>query len=355
MTPENSSGGTAFVLAGGGSLGAVQVGMLAELIAAGVRPDMIVGVSAGAINGAFLAHDPNARTIERMAALWSRITTKEVLGLSWRSLLGLFGLRDHIANPQGLRSLLRRELPYQTFNETAIPLHLVCADLVTGDEVVISRGNVAQAIIASAAIPGVFPPVQIDGRYLVDGAVAACTPISVAAALGATRVIVLPCGFACAQNTVSKRARAGHARDYAAGGARVTAGLRALLEVARPANRTTDLSARTIRHGLFERRRSDCPRPGVDAILDPWRRTRPGEFSRSTGRPLAPVIFEPHPRSTKHTQGFGERNENRRCSNLFGDLDPVIDRGLRARDPIQPDAIRRRPRRREAGRGGVPR
>lgn len=213
MTPENSSGGTAFVLAGGGSLGAVQVGMLAELIAAGVRPDMIVGVSAGAINGAFLAHNPNARTIERMAALWSRITTKEVLGLSWRSLLGLFGLRDHIANPQGLRSLLRRELPYQTFNETAIPLHLVCADLVTGDEVVISRGNVAQAIIASAAIPGVFPPVQIDGRYLVDGAVAACTPISVAAALGATRVIVLPCGFACAQNTVSKRAlgRAMHA------------------------------------------------------------------------------------------------------------------------------------------------
>lgn len=204
---------TAFVLAGGGSLGAVQVGMLAELLAAGERPDMIVGVSAGAINGAFLAIDPTAKMVERMADLWSRITTREVLGLSWRSLLGLMGLRDHVANPQGLRSLLKRELPYQTFSETAVPLHLVCADLITGDEVVISHGEVIDAVLASSAIPGVFPPVQLGGRLLVDGAVAACTPISIAAGLGATRVIVLPCGFACAQNAVSKRAlgRAMHA------------------------------------------------------------------------------------------------------------------------------------------------
>jgi NTE family protein len=99
------------------------------------------------------------------------------------------------------------------FAETAVPLHLVCADLVTGDEVVISEGDVAHAVIASTAIPGLFPPVQHHGRYLVDGAVAACAPISVAASLGATRVIVLPCGFACALNAVSKRAfgRAMHA------------------------------------------------------------------------------------------------------------------------------------------------
>jgi NTE family protein len=82
-------------LAGGGSLGAVQVGMLAELIDAGVQPDVIVGVSAGALNGAFLAFDPSPKMIERMAVLWSRMTTKEVLGLSWRSLLGLLGLRDY--------------------------------------------------------------------------------------------------------------------------------------------------------------------------------------------------------------------------------------------------------------------
>jgi len=213
MTLEHAKQRTAFVLAGGGSLGAVQVGMLAELIEAGVRPDMIVGASAGALNGAFFAYAPDTDTVQRMAELWTRITTKEVLGLSWRSLLGLVGIRDHVANPRGLRSVLRRELPYRTFDEASVPLHIVCAELVTGDGVVISRGDVEEAVVASTAIPGVFPPVKHEGRVLVDGAVAACTPISVAAAIGATRVIVLPCGFACAQNSVSMHAlgRAMHA------------------------------------------------------------------------------------------------------------------------------------------------
>ena len=213
MKQGESKHRTAFVLAGGGSLGAIQIGMLAEVIRAGEYPDIIVGVSAGALNGAFLAHDPSLQTIERMASLWSRMTTREVLGLSWRSVLGLVGLRDHIANPRGLRSLLKRELGYQQFNETRIPLHVLCADLVTGNAIVIAAGDVADAILASTAIPGVFPPVTHQGRLLVDGAVAASTPISVASTLGATRVIVFPCGFACAQNTVSRRAlgRAMHA------------------------------------------------------------------------------------------------------------------------------------------------
>jgi len=147
---------TAFVLVGGGSLGAVQLGMLTELIGAGVRPNMIIGVSAGALNGAFLAHDPSAETAARMARLWSRITTREVLGLSWRSILGILGFRDHVANPQGLRNLLEREPPYRTFSQTAIPLHMVCTELIMGEEVVISEGNVIEAILASTAIPGVF-------------------------------------------------------------------------------------------------------------------------------------------------------------------------------------------------------
>ncbi len=137
-----ASGRTALVLAGGGSLGAIQVGMLAELVAARVRADFVVGVSAGAINGAFFAHAPHAGTVERLIELWSRVTTREALGLSWRSLLGLVGLRDHVASPQGVRSLLQRHLPYRTFDETDIPLHIVCADLITGEEVVLSRGEV---------------------------------------------------------------------------------------------------------------------------------------------------------------------------------------------------------------------
>ena len=204
---------TAWVLSGGGSLGAVQVGMLAELIAEGLRPDFIVGVSAGALNGAFLAHNPCADTVTRMATLWSEITTREVLGLSWRSMLGMLGLSDHVASAQGLRNLLLRELPYRLFSESSIPLHLVCTDLITGEEVVISEGEVIEAVIASTAIPGVFPSVLHRGRQLVDGAVSASTPISVAVRLGATRVIVLPCGFACATKIIPKRpwGRAMHA------------------------------------------------------------------------------------------------------------------------------------------------
>src|SRR5512136_1529090 len=96
---------TAFVLAGGGSLGAAQVGMLAELTVAGERPDLIVGVSAGAINAAFFAADPSLQRLDAMAALWQSITTRRALGLSWRSILGLVGLRDHVASPHALRDL----------------------------------------------------------------------------------------------------------------------------------------------------------------------------------------------------------------------------------------------------------
>jgi NTE family protein len=201
------------VLTGGGSLGAVQVGMLTELVAAGERPDFLVGVSAGAINGAFFALDPSASCVTRLAQIWSAVTTREALGLSWRSLLGLLGLRDHVANPAGLRSLLERELRCRRFEQATVPLHVLCAELVTGDEVVLSSGELVEAILASAAIPGVFPPVVIDGRTLVDGAVAAASPIATALRLGANRLVVLPCGFACATKTVSGHAlgRAMHA------------------------------------------------------------------------------------------------------------------------------------------------
>jgi NTE family protein len=204
---------SAFVLAGGGSLGAVQAGMLLELIAAGVRPDLIVGVSAGAVNGAFLAFDPSPSMVERIAELWRRMSTREVLGLSWRSLLGVIGLRGYVADARGLKVLLDRELPYRDFSAAQVPLHIVAADEASGAEVLLSSGSVAEAVLASTAIPGIFAPVLIAGRRLVDGAVAAGTPIATAARLGATRLIVLPCGFTCVDRVVPRHAmgRALHA------------------------------------------------------------------------------------------------------------------------------------------------
>lgn len=204
---------TAFVLAGGGSLGAVQVGMLTELLATGVRPDLIVGVSAGALNGSFLAHDCSPATVDRMARLWSRVRTRDILGLSWSTFLGVVGLRSHLAHADGLRSLLERELLTRTFEQTQVPLYVVAADQETGDEVLLSTGDILESVLASTAIPGVFPPVLLGGRTLVDGVVATGTPIATAVRLGATRLIVMPCGFTCVGKAVPKHpiGRAMHA------------------------------------------------------------------------------------------------------------------------------------------------
>jgi NTE family protein len=198
------AGTTAYVLAGGGSLGAAQVGMLAELCAAGERPDLIVGVSAGAINGAFFAPDPSSENTRRMAELWISMTTRRALGFSLGSLLGLIGLRDHVASPNGLRALLVDHLSYQRFDQATVPLHVVCAELETGREVLISEGPVVEAVLASTAVPGVFPAVELGGRRLVDGAIAANTPIASAVRLGADRLIVLPAGFACALRHIGR-------------------------------------------------------------------------------------------------------------------------------------------------------
>lgn len=176
--------------------------MLTELARASVRPDLIVGVSAGALNGAFLAFDPSSTMIERMAAIWSRVRTRDVIGFSLGSVLGILGLRGHLADSRGLRQLLERELPYRQFDGARVPLYIVAADQRTGDEVLLSSGELVTAVLASTAIPGVYPAVPLDGRLLVDGVVATGTPIATAVRLGATRLVVLPCGFTCVENAV---------------------------------------------------------------------------------------------------------------------------------------------------------
>lgn len=204
---------TAFVLAGGGSLGAVEVGMLRELLAWGETPDFVVGASAGAINGAYFAAMPTPEGIERLEALWIHLKRSDLFPLNWRSLLGLLTQRAHLVEPHGLRRLLEDHLPCAHLQDTPIPVHIVASDMVTGDEVVLSSGPAVSAILASAAIPGVFPPVEVDGRLLVDGGVANNAPISTARKLGATRIVVLPTGFACAVHRVPGSAvgRAMHA------------------------------------------------------------------------------------------------------------------------------------------------
>lgn len=188
--------GTAFVLAGGGSLGAIQVGMLQALTEAEVRPDFVVGSSVGAINAAHFAGAPDRAGVARLAAIWSRMRRADVFPLS---LAGLWGaLHDRsLVDPRRLRRLVAGNLEYARIERARLPLHIMATD-TQGMGVRLAQGPVVDAVMASAAIPAVFPPVAIDGRLLMDGSIAANTPLQVAASLGARRIVVLPTGYACA-------------------------------------------------------------------------------------------------------------------------------------------------------------
>lgn len=189
---------TALVLAGGGSFGAVQVGMLRALVAFGVTPDLVVGSSVGAINGAYYAGTPTAQGVTQLEMIWRGLRRREIFPVGWRSLLALLTHRNFVVDPGGLRRVIEERLPYRNLEQATIPLHVVATDLLGGGSVRLSSGPTAEAVLASCAIPAAFPPVRVGERYLIDGAVASNTPIGVAVELGAKRVVVLPTGFACA-------------------------------------------------------------------------------------------------------------------------------------------------------------
>jgi len=190
---------TAFVFAGGGSLGAVEVGMVHALVERGVRPDFVVGASVGAINAVYYAGAPDAAGVERLAGVWRRLRRADVFPVSMvRGVLGFLRGSTSLVDPSALRALIARELPYARLEDARIPCRVIASNLLDGSEVVLSTGSAVDALLASAAIPGVFPPVELDGEHLIDGGISSNTPLSTAIELGARRVIVLPTGYACA-------------------------------------------------------------------------------------------------------------------------------------------------------------
>jgi NTE family protein len=188
---------TAFVFAGGGSFGAIQVGMLHALAARGVGADMVVGSSVGAINGAFYAGDPTLKGVLQLETIWRGLTRHDVFPVNWRTLLGFIWRRDFLIPHDGIQKLIDDHIPFRNLQDAKLPLHIVTTDIITGDSVVLSDGPTAQAIIASTAIPGAFAPVPYKDFYLADGAISSNTPVRVAIAKGANRLIILPTGYAC--------------------------------------------------------------------------------------------------------------------------------------------------------------
>ena len=191
---------TAFVFAGGGSFGAIQVGMLHSLVAHGIGADMVVGSSVGALNGAFYAGDPTVKGMERLAQVWRGLNRHDVFPITWRTMLGFLWRRDFLITHDGIRKLIDDHIPFSRLEQAALPVHVVTTDIITGDSVVFSEGPTSQAIVASTAIPGAFSPIRFQDRYLADGAISSNTPIRVAVAKGARRLIILPTGHACAND-----------------------------------------------------------------------------------------------------------------------------------------------------------
>jgi NTE family protein len=187
---------TAFVLSGGGSLGAMQVGMLQALMEARIRPDLLIGTSVGAVNAAWIAGRPDHDGALELGEIWRGLRRQDIFPLSpWAGACGLLGRSKHLVSNTGLRSVLERHLRYEQLEDAEVPVHVVTTDLKTGRAVMLSSGPAVPALLASTAIPGVFPPVLIGRREHVDGGVANHTPVAAAIELGATRVYVLPIAY----------------------------------------------------------------------------------------------------------------------------------------------------------------
>ena len=185
----------AFALGGGAAYGAVHVGMLRALAEAEVHPDIVVGTSVGSLNGAMLAQDP-ARALDRLAGIWPSITAADVFPGGWLTRLRtLQTSRAWLSPNDGIAGVLARHLSATSFDQLSLPFGAVAADFATAAPVTLTRGDLHRAILASSAIPGVLPPVDIDGRSLVDGGILANVPVRQAVEMGAASVVVLDCGL----------------------------------------------------------------------------------------------------------------------------------------------------------------
>jgi NTE family protein len=185
---------TAFVLTGGGVLGAVQAGQLQALMLAGVTPDVVIGTSVGSLNAAYIASRPHNADCEELVQIWRSVRTEDIFpGSRLQRAWHIVARGDHIYPNDGIRRLVEK-LPIRMFEEASIPLHISATNLTTGAETWFTEGPLMRAILASTALPGIFPPIAIDGELFVDGGVVNNAPISRAVELGAKRIYLLQCG-----------------------------------------------------------------------------------------------------------------------------------------------------------------
>lgn len=189
-----TKGPVAYVLAGGASFGSIQVGQMRALADTDLRPDFVVGTSVGSLNGAVIAEAPDTAA-ERLTDLWATVSRDEVFGGMLSAAMNLASGKPSAIKNDGLRALLERAVNARDFSELEVPHTAMATDFDTGVAVAINEGDLITGLLASAAIPAVFPAIQRDGMRLVDGGLVANVPIGQAVEQGARTIVVLDCGF----------------------------------------------------------------------------------------------------------------------------------------------------------------
>lgn len=211
---------TAFVLSGGGARGALQVGALRALLEHGVEPDVVVGTSAGAWNGAWLAMHPTLAGIETLTQVWRTMHPLQVLlgrenvsNTPQQALVGILmfaaARRVTRGNPSlygdtGLRQLLGRHYRDMRIESVRLPLRIVATNLTNGTRTVFDSGPIGPALLASSAIPGIFPPVRVGNETYVDGGALDNASLDTALSLGARRLFVLDVGYDASANAAGE-------------------------------------------------------------------------------------------------------------------------------------------------------
>lgn len=205
-SPTGGHPRTVFILPGGGSRGAAQAGALGVLVRHGIIPDLIIGVSAGSWNGAFLARYPTVEATRELERLWLETTSRELLGGSrLRPAFNVLRRQKAIFGAAGMAQVAERYIGEYTFEDCVVPLRILAADLTTGAPYFFTDGRLVQAVLASSAMPGVFPPVTIGDQTYIDGGIVDWAASRMAIEAGAQRVCLVTCG--------SRRLRATSARE----------------------------------------------------------------------------------------------------------------------------------------------
>lgn len=180
-----------FVLSGGANLGSVHVGMLKALLEAGIKPDMVVGTSIGAVNAAYLAADPSLEQVDSLRKLWCEVRAREIFPFNPVANARALFREGALFSAHRWRRFIEQRMPYRNFEDAAIPLRITATDYEEGQSQVFDSGPVIDAMMASTALPGIFPPYKVDDRWFIDGAISEQLPLKAALEAGADELYVM--------------------------------------------------------------------------------------------------------------------------------------------------------------------